>query len=63
MPKGYPKEFKDKALRLVESRIAEGAYASKQAIADEIAPMLGINSSTLLKWMAVAGLPKSGLSH
>lgn len=59
MPKGYPKEFKDKALRLVESRIAEGAYASKQAIADEIAPMLGINSNTLLKWMAVAGLPKS----
>lgn len=50
MPRSYSREFRDRAVRLVEDRVREGSMESQtQAILDT-AVKLGVARETLRRW-------------
>jgi transposase-like protein len=52
MPKPYPKQLKDRAVRMVLSHLDE--YRSVYGAAQDIAPKLGVGPETLRRWVVAA---------
>ena len=50
MPKPFPPEFRDRALRLVDDRLRADPDVRVSSVAREIAPRLGISPVTLERW-------------
>ncbi len=52
MPKKYPSEVRDRAVRMVLDRLAD--YPSPWAACQDLAPKLDVGPETLRKWVAQA---------
>ena len=50
MPKPFPPEFRERALRLVDERLQADPGVRVSVVAREIAPRLGISHVTLERW-------------
>ena len=58
MPKQYPKEQKDRAVRMLLDRLDD--YPSMYAACNAIGPKLGIGSETLRRWTLQAQIDTGG---
>ena len=50
MPKRYSQEFKDRAVRMVADRLADGRSCTQCRAINEIAPRLGISVESMRRW-------------
>jgi transposase-like protein len=53
MPKRYPEQIKDRAVKMALSHLDE--YPSPYACARALAPRLGVGAETLRRWVVAAG--------
>lgn len=51
MPRKYPQEFQDRAVRLVTERLAGEDKPSRFQAIREVAPKLGVANETLRRWV------------
>lgn len=63
MPKQYSSEFRDRAVRLVDDRLATDRDLSEYQVLKDIAPKLGISVETLRRWRRDAELDVDGVPN
>ena len=56
MPRNYPREFRDRAVRLVEDRLGDDPGASETSVIADTAMKLGTSRKSLRRWVVQSRL-------